>query len=169
MTNLQEIKELAKAGNSSVIMVGNRVYEASKYAPEIVHFSSQKYLFLNHYHSGMTIEEAAEKSKMGVEEAEVFLETPKAIEYLKKRAIRDYIRKDYEEGKWVEVGNECLEGRKHLAKDQQIVFQAFGDRFEPKPRGEGGEAKTVVNFNFSPESVKEAFRRQESIETELSQ
>lgn len=115
--------------------------------------------------------EAASKSNMTVDEAESFLARPKTVAWLQDRAVKDHIRNEWAEGsKWWQIGNECLEGTRHLSKDQQIVFQAFGDRVCPKTKEVGEErGKTVINFNFSPESVKEAFKRQSAIDGELAE
>jgi len=165
--SLTEVKQLAKEGGSSVVMVGNRVYEASKYAPELVHFTNQKYLFLNHYYNGVSIEESAVKSGLDLTEAESFVDSPKACEWLRKRAIRDFIRRDYEEGKWLEIADACVEGRKQLRKDQQVAFSALGERFAPKPKVNTDGAKTVINFNFTAKDVDDAFKRQASIDAEV--
>jgi hypothetical protein len=79
------------------------------------------------------------------------------------------VRADWEGGgKWIEMGERVLSGERRLSKDQQVVYAAFGDRFFPKARvdGDGGKG-VVVNFNFSAEDVKEAFRREEVYETEV--
>lgn len=167
--DLVQVKEMAKSGGSSVVMVGNRVYEASKYAPELVHFTNQKYLFLNHYYNGISIEESAVKANLDLAEAEVFVDSPKATEWLRKRAIRDFIRRDYEEGKWLEIADACVEGRKQLRKDQQVAFSALGERFAPKPKTQDAGVKTVINFNFTAKDVEDAFKRQASIDAEISQ
>lgn len=147
------------------------MYDPSQLVPSVIHFTRNQYLFLQTYRLGVPFEEAAEKAHMTAEEAERFLAKPKTIEWLQDRAMKDHIRNEWAEGgKWWEMGNECLEGRKHLSKDQQIVFQAFGDRVCPKPKqNEEERTKTIINFNFSPESVKEAFQRQKAIEGELAE
>lgn len=152
-----------------MVVVGNRVYDASQLVPSIVYFTRAQYLFLNHYRLGVTIDEASEKAGLTVDEAEKFLAKPKTVAWLQDRATKDHIRNEWAEGgKWWQIGNECLEGTRHLSKDQQIVFQAFGDRVCPKTKDIGEErGKTVINFNFSPESVKEAFQRQSAIDAEI--
>lgn len=161
---------MAKVDGAKVLIVGNRVYDASQLVPSVVHFTRNQYLFLNHYRLGVPIEEAASKSNMTPEEADRFLERPKTVAWLQDRATKDHIRNEWAEGgKWWEMGNDCLEGKKHLSKDQQVVFMAFGERVCPKPKTteEDNRGKTVINFNFSPEAVKQAFHRQKSIEAEL--
>lgn len=167
--DVTEVKAVARSVGDQVLVVGNRVYDASQLIPSVVHFTRKQYLFLNAYRLGVSLEDASHKSGMEPEEAERFLERPKTVAWLEDRAKKDYIISEWREsGKWVEMGNEVLEGKKHLSKDQQVVYMAFGERFFPKPK-EDASPKTVVNFNFSPEAVKEAFRRQEAIETEISQ
>lgn len=168
----KEIQALAKQDGNPVLVVGNRVYDASQLVPSVVHFTRSQYLFLNTYRLGVPIEEAATKAHMTPEEADRFLARPKTIAWLEDRALKDHIRNEWAEGgKWWQMGDDCLEGKKHLSKDQQVVFMAFGERVCPKPRAsddsQGG--KTVINFNFSPESVKRAQDRQKSIEAELDQ
>lgn len=166
----ETINAIARLDGNSVSIIGNRVYDASQLVPSIVYFTRSQYLFLNNYRLGITIDEAAAKSGMTVEDAEKFLSRPKTVAWLQDRAVKDHIRNEWAEGgKWWEMGNECLEGRKHLSKDQQIVFMAFGDRVCPKVKEADNErGKTVINFNFSPEAVKEAFTRQSAIDAEIS-
>ena len=166
----REIKAVAKARENGVAIVGNQVFEGSKYAPHLYQFTRQKYLLLNHYHAGLPLEEAALKVNMDIEDAARFIDSPKAVEWLEKEAILDYKKQKWADGReWISVGDDCIEGRKHLAKDQQVIFSAFGERFAPKPRGEMGDGKrTVINFNFTPESVKEALARQNIIDAEVA-
>lgn len=164
----QEVKAMAKAREHGIVILGNQVFEGSKYSPEIVHFTRQKYLLLNHYHAGLTLAEAAAKVTMDLEEAAEFIDSPKAVAWLEREALKDYTKRKWADGgEWILAGDECLQGKRHLAKDQQIVFQAFGDRFMPKSKESGDEKKTVINFNFTAEAVKEAFQRQTAIEAEL--
>lgn len=153
------------------MVLGNRVYDASQLVPSLVHFTRPQYLFLQNYRLGVTVSEAAGKSGMTTDEAERFLEKPKTVAWLQDRATKDHIRNEWAEGgKWWEMGDQCLEGKKHLSKDQQVVFMAFGERVCPKPRVDSEQqAKTVINFNFSAQDVKDAFRREQAIESELSQ
>jgi len=165
-----EIKALAKKDGAPVLVVGNRVYDASLLLPDVVHFTRKQYLFLNTYRLGVPLGEAASKAGMSEDEAERFLDKPKTIAWLQDRAMKSHIRNEWHESdKWWEVGNECLEGKRHLAKDQQVVFLEFGKRVcpEDKSRPEVNKGPTI-NFNFGPEAVKEAFRRQAAINSELS-
>lgn len=164
-----QIREIARRNDAAVAIVGNRVYEASKYAPDLIYFTTDKYLLLNHFHSGMSLEAAAQKSGVPIEEAESFIDSPKAVEHLRKLAIRDYIRRDWEGGgKWVEMGEAVLSGERKLSKDQQVVYMAFRDQFMPKPKNEN-ESKTVINFNFTADDVKKALQRQSAIDVEVVQ
>jgi hypothetical protein len=166
--DLKEAKSLAKENDLKIAVVGNRVFEASQYAPELRVFPTKKWLFLNHYADEMPLSEAADKVGMTVEEAERFLETDKAKEWLERRAVIQYAKQKWSDGgEWVVTGEECLEGKKHLAKDQQIVFQAFGERFMPKAKTEQ-KGNTTINFNFSAEAVKAAIERQTVIDAEVA-
>ncbi len=160
--------DLTVKNSANVVVVGNQVYEASTFAPEVVQFTRQKYLFLHHFYSGIPLLEAALKVGMEPCDAEAFVATPKAVEWLQKRAIRDYIRQDWEGGgKWIEMGEKVLNGERRLSKDQQVVYMAFADRFFPKAKSDIGENVTV-NFNFSAADVKEAFARERAYETEAT-
>lgn len=165
----KEVEEAAKLDGTKVLVVGNRVYDASQLVPSVVHFTRSQYLFLQNYRLGTPLEEAALKANLTPEEADRFLDRPKTRAWLEDRAVKDHIRNEWAEpGKWWEMGDAVLKGDKHLSKDQQVVYMAFGERIAPKPRmSEDAQSKTTINFNFSPESVKEAFRRQAAIETEL--
>ena len=166
--DLREIKSLAKGNELGVAVVGNRVFEASKYAPGLRVFPTKKWLFLNHYAQEVPIEEAALKAGISVEEAERFIETPLAKGWLERRAVIESARQKWADGgEWVALGDDCLEGKRHLSKDQQVVFQAFGDRFNSKQRAES-RGETVINVNFSAQAVEAAIARQQAIEAELS-
>lgn len=159
---------MAKLDGAKVLVVGNRVYDASQLIPSVVHFTRSQYLFLNHYRLGVPLEEAASKAGMTPEEADRFLDKSKTRAWLEDRATKDHIRNEWAEGgKWWEMGEACLRGDKHLSKDQQVVFMAFGERVCPKPRAsDEGQTKTILNFNFSAQDVKDAFQREKAFETE---
>ncbi len=165
-----EIRALAKADGSPVLIVGNRVYDASQILPDVVHFTRQQYLFLNTYRLGVSLDEAAGKAGLTKEEATRFLDRPKTVAWLQDRALKSHIRNEWHESdKWWEVGNQCLEGTRHLAKDQQVVFLEFGKRVCPEQKSHPESSKgPTINFNFGPEAVKEAFRRQAAIDAEVS-
>lgn len=169
MIEKSELQAVAKARENGIAIVGNMVYEGSKYAPQLFHFTRQKYLLLNHYHAGISLEEAALKVNMDLEKAIEFIETPKAVEWLEKEAVLDYKKQKWADGReWISVGDECLEGRKHLSKDQQIVWQGFGERFMPKPK-ETHQVAPKIEINIDPRAVQEAFRRQNAIDAEVVQ
>lgn len=163
----KEIKEIAKLNGSGVAIIGNRVYEASTYSPHLNSFTRQKYLLLSHYHAGVSLVEAAAKVGMELEAANDFIDSPKAIEWLERQAVKDYARQKWADGgEWLVVGDETLSGKRHLAKDQQVVFQAFGDRFCPK-KVSSDSNQPQITINIDPGAVKEAFRRQEFIDAEI--
>lgn len=165
----ETVLEVAKTDDGRVLVVGNRVYDASLLIPEVVHFTRKQYLFLNAYRLGVSLEEAASKASMSIEEADRFLDRPKTVRWLADRAMKSHIRQEWHESdKWWEIGNECLEGRRHLSKDQQVVYLEFGKRVCPEAKSHAeGSKGTTINFNFGPEAVQEAFRRQNAIETEI--
>jgi molybdenum-dependent DNA-binding transcriptional regulator ModE len=164
-----EIKALAKANELGVAVVGDRVFEVSKYSKGMTAFPTKKWLLLNHYADEMPLSEAARKVGMPLDQAADFIDSPMAVEWLERQAVIKAKRQKWSDGgEWIRLGDECLEGKKHLAKDQQIVFQAFGDRFMPKAKSDGAESKTVINFNFTAQDVKEAFSRERSFDTEAT-
>lgn len=164
-----DVRAIAKLDGSPVLIVGNRVYDASQILPDVVHFTRQQYIFLNTYRLGVPLSEAADKSGLTKEEAERFLDRPKTVAWLQDRALKSHIRNEWHESdKWWEVGNQCLEGTRHLAKDQQVVFLEFGKRVCPEQKSHPESSKgPTINFNFGPEAVQEAFKRQAAIEAEL--
>lgn len=165
----REIEQVARAEGTKVLVLGNRVYDASQLVPSLVHFTRQQYLFLQNYRLGVPLEDAASKAGFTVEEAERFLTKPKTVAWLQDRAVKDHIRTEWAEpGKWWEMGDQVLKGEKHLSKDQQIVYMAFGDRVCPKTKETESGPKTTINFNFSAKDVQEAFQRQASIDAELA-
>jgi len=165
----QTIQALGKTDATRALVVGNSVYDPLVFSRRLVHFSRRQYLFLNAYRLGVSLSEAASKSDMTVEQAERFLKRPMTRAWMEDRAKKDYIRNEWHESnKWWEMGNDVLEGKRHLAKDQQVVYLEFGKRVCPESKSSSESKGTTINFNFGPEAVQEAFRRQASIEAELS-
>ncbi len=166
----EDIQALQKTDTCRGVVVGNHVYDPLIFAPEIVRFTRKQYLFLHHYRLGVPLSEAASKADMSVNSAENFLAKDDTVAWLQDRATKDHIRNEWQEpGKWWQMGNEVLEGRKHLSKDQQVVYMAFGERIAPKPKEVADNSKTTINFNFTAEDVKEAFKRQQTIDSEIIQ
>lgn len=163
------IRDLAKTEPVHPLVVGNDVYDPLIFQPTLVRFTRKQYLFLNHYRMGVPLAEAAAKAEMTSESADRFLAKPDTIAWLQDRALKDHIRDEWQEpSKWWHLGAEVLEGKKHLSKDQQIVYMAFGDRICPKAKESvGGTPKIVINID--PGAVQEAFRRQNALEAEIVQ
>lgn len=165
----EEIKALARQEGNPVLVVGPRVYDASQLIPDVVHFTRKQYLFLASYRLGVPLSEAATKAGMEEREAEKFLERPKTIAWLQDRAMKSHIRQEWHESDlWWQMGHETLEGKRYLSKDQQVVYLEFGKRVCPEQKQTADSSKAVtINFNFSPEAVHEAFRRQAAIEAKI--
>lgn len=168
-TLTETCQELGHTDATRTLIVRNKVYDPAVFSPQLFRFTRPQYLFLNAYRVGVPLEEAAAKAEISVDAAERFLKKPSTVAWLDDRALKDHIRNEWSEpGKWWELGNDVLEGRKQFTKAQIVVFQEFGTRVCPKTRElDGSQKGTTINFNFSPDAVKEAFRRQESIEGEL--
>lgn len=130
--------------------------------------SRKQYVFLDLYQPGMPIEEAAHKAGLTTEAAERFLAKPETVRWLLDQERKNATAQKWKNGvRWWEMGDEVLEGKRHLAKDQQVVYLEFGKRVCPESKSNPESKGTTINFNFSPEAVKEAFRRQASIEAEI--
>lgn len=165
----KEIQALGRTDATRALVVGNSVYDPLLFSRQLVRFSRRQYLFLNAYRLGVALQDAANKAGMTVEQAERFLKRPMTRQWMEDRAKKDYIRNEWHESnKWWEMGHEVLEGTRHLAKDQQVVYLEFGKRVCPeiKQSSEANKGPTI-NFNFGPEAIKEALSRQEHIEAEL--
>lgn len=162
------IESLGKTDATRALVLGSSVYDPLIFSRRLVCFSRRQYLFLNNYRLGVPLAEAAAKSELTTEQAERFLKRPKTRAWLEDRAKKDYIRNEWaESAKWWEMGDKVLNGERKLSKDQQVVYMAFGDRVCPKARESGDEkGKTVINFNFTANDVKEAFRREASYESQ---
>ncbi len=107
---------------------------------------------------------------MTLEQAERFLNRKQTKAWLSDRAHKDHIKNEWaESNKWWEMGNEVLEGKKHLSKDQQVVYLEFGKRVCPESKSQNArDAGLTIHFNFGADAVKEAFQRQASIDAELA-
>lgn len=161
-------RDLSRTDASRGLVLGNDVYDPLIFQPKLIKFTRRQYLFLNHYKLGMSLGEAALKADMTADQADRFLGKPATVEWLRDRALKDHIRNEWAEpGKWWEMGDKVLNGEKHLSKDQQVVFMAFGDRVCPKARESGG-SQTKIEINIDPKAVQDAFSRQNAIEAEIS-
>lgn len=170
-TRNAEITQLVKDEKAHPLIVGNRVFDILPTTQELVDFTRSKYLFLQLIWRGVALPEAAEKAGLPVEDATAFKDSPKAQDYLQKKELAAIVAQEAKNPDrwWVEV-HRVMEGEKVLNKGQMVVLQAQGDRVAPKrAEADGEKGKTIINFNFSAEAVKEAFRRQDVIEAELSQ
>lgn len=162
--------DLGKEDATRALVVGDSVYDPLLFSRRLVRFSRRQYLFLHAYRLGVPLAEAAAKAGLTVKKVDWFLARPKTRQWLEDRAMKDHIRQEWQEpGKWWELGDEVLSGKRRLSKDQQVVFMAFGERCCPKPKEIQETSKTTINLNFSAEAVQEALQRQESIETGLVQ
>jgi hypothetical protein len=166
-----DVKAVARQEGSPVLVIGNRVYDASEIIPDVVHFTRKQYIFLQTYRLGISLKEAAEKAGMDEEEAGRFLDRPKTIAWLQDRAVKSHIRNEWHESDlWWQMGHECLAGQRHLSKDQQVVYLEFGKRVCPEVKVAADAQKgPIINFNFGPDAVKEAFRRQAAIDAEITE
>jgi len=166
----KEVQAIARQDRSPIAIVGNSVYDPLLFSRRIVPFSRRQYLFLNAYRLGVPLAKAAEKVGWTVKQADYFLSRPNTRAWIEDRAKKDAIRDEWaESNKWVEMGNDVLEGKKHLSKDQQVVYLEFGKRFCPEQKFSPEVNKgPTINFNFSAEAVQEAFRRQNAIDAEIA-
>lgn len=171
--NSLDTKTLQAMGTTDAtraLVLGNSVYDPLLFSRQLIRFSRRQYLFLNSYKLGVSVADAANKAGLTVEQAESFLARKNTRAWLADRAKKDYILTEWHESnKWWELGDDVLEGKRHLSKDQQVVYLEFGKRVcpESKSNPEANKGPTI-HFNFGADAVKEAFKRQESIDAELS-
>lgn len=159
---------IASEDGKKGLVVGNRVFSPHQFDASIPDFHSRHYVFLNAYRYGVPLEEAALKADMSAEQADRFLDRKDVKAWLTDRAKKDYIKNEWgEPGKWYEIGDAVLEGKRELTKAQQVVFQEFGQRVAPK-RGETSSGITKIEINIDPKAVKDALVRQEAIDGELA-
>jgi hypothetical protein len=163
------LKTLGSTDATRLSVIGSSVYDPLLFDRKLVRFSRRQYLFLNNYRLGVPLAEAAQKTGMPLVSAERFLNRPSTKAWLANRAKQDYIRKEWHESnKWWEMGEEVLEGKKHLSKDQQVVYLEFGKRVCPEIKSNPEASKGItINFNFGAKDVEEAFHRQNSIDAEI--
>lgn len=162
------INDLGKTDATRALVVGNSVYDPLLFSRRLVRFSRRQYLFLNSYRLGVSLAEAAVKADMTVDQAERFLRRPQTRAWMEDRAKKDYIRTEWHESnKWWEMGHEVLEGKRHLSKDQQVVYLEFGKRVCPETKAIQ-DSRPNIQINIDPGAVQEAFRRQNAIDAEIS-
>lgn len=152
-------------------IVGNRVFDVLPTTQELVSFPSRKkYLLLQLLWRGLSIEEAADKSGLSLEDAVSYADTEKAKDYLRRKELAAIIAEEMRsQDNWLVEAHQVRAGDKVLNKGQMVVFQAVGDRVAPKKTEDIEKPKVTINFNFSPESVQDAFKRQASIDAQLAE
>lgn len=169
MIPTSEIASYARQAKEHPLIVGNKVFDVLPTTQDLIDFTRPKYLLLQLIHRGVPTPEAADKCGLTEDQAIAFLDTDKARDYLQKKQLASIVAQEARDPDrwWVEVHN-VMEGNKILNKGQMVALQAQGDRVAPK-KNETDETKgkVVINLNFSAEAVREAFKRQESIEAEL--
>lgn len=150
------------------LVVGNRVISPHQFDPSIPDFSSRHYIFLNAYRYGTPLDEAAQKADLSVEQADRFLDRDDVKRWLADRAKKDHIKREWEEpGKWYQIGNDKLEGKREMDKADVVIWQEFGKRVVPT-RGESAGNVTKIEINIDPNSVQNALDRQKAIDAELA-
>lgn len=165
------IHQLAKGDpdvRSRPLVIGNKVFDVLPTTSDLIDFTRPKYLLLQFIYRDVPLTEASEKCGLTVEASQSFLETQKAKDYLEKKRLASIIAQETknEDNWWVEI-HQVRAGEKVLNKGQMVALQAAGDRVAPKRNDVNVEkTKVVIQFNFSPEDVKEAFRRQDVIDAE---
>jgi transposase len=163
----ETIQTLGHTDATRALIVGNSVYDPLLFSRHTVRFSRRQYLFLNAYRLGTSLAEAAARADMSIDQAERFLGRPRTRAWLDDRAKKDHIRYEWHESnKWWELGHEVLEGKRHLSKDQQVVYLEFGKRVCPEVKAVQ-DSRPTIQINIDPSAVQEAFRRQNAIEAEL--
>lgn len=163
------IKQNAKDDQSRPLIVGNRVFDVLPTTEDLIHFTRPNYLLLQLIWRGLSVEDAASKAGVDLEVAKAFLSSEKALDYLRKKELASVIAEETRNPDrwWVEVHN-VMDGTKVLNKGQMVALQAQGDRVAPKRNdSDADKPKVTIQFNFSSESVSEAFRRQEAINAEI--
>lgn len=165
----QEARALVKAEDGKqALAIGGRVFSPHQFDDAIPDFSSRQYLFLNAYRLGVSIEDACEKAGLSVDQADRFLARQDVIGWLKDRALKDHIKREWEEpGKWYQMGNDKLEGRRKMDKADTVIWQEFGKRVAPC-KGDSHGNQTKIEINIDPKAVRDAFIRQDAIEGELA-
>lgn len=165
---IQEAKDLlASEDGRKGLAVGDRIFSPHQFDPSIPNFSSRQYLLLNAYRFGSSLEIAAQKADLTLEQAERFLDRADVKAWLTDRAKKDHIKREWEEpGRWYQIGHEQLEGKRHMDKSDVTVWQEFGKRVAPA-RSEATHGITKIEINIDPHIVKEALARQDAIDAEL--
>ncbi len=164
-TNLQ-----IKALQEPVQIIGNTVIAVLPTTHDLISFrNKRKYLFLQLLCRNVSLAEAADKSGLSLEDATAYKDTPFAKDWLQKKELASIIAEEMRsQDNWLVEAHQVRQGEKTLNKGQMVVFQAIGERVAPKkPEAEDSKPKVSITFNFSPESVKEAFSRQASIDARI--
>lgn len=166
----EEAKELLRTEDGAKgLLVRNRVFTPHTFSDELPDFSSRQYVFLRHYSLEVPLDEAADKAGMTPEDAERFLERPKVRAWLADRALKAYIKNEWEvPGKVYKELDDVYEGRKPLSKAQTEALKMLAERVAPVKKHSDGEKAPTYTFNFGVEAVKAAFKRQAAIDAELA-
>lgn len=164
-------KELIRDGDGAdheALVIRNRVFSPHQFDETLPDFSTKQYLFLNAYRYGVPFDEACAKSSLTPEQAERFLDKPKVRAWLADRAMKDHIKREWEEpGRWYQEGEKMM-GQERVARHKVEIWKEFGARVARVPRANGADATTNIEIHVDASAVRDAFRRKEAIEAEIS-
>lgn len=177
MQEAYENREIAKALQKSEdgirgITVGNDVYEALNFADasaqKILRFTTRQYRFLNAYRLGVSFQEACSKAGLSPEQAERFLQKADTVAWLQDRALKDHIKREWEEpGKWYEVGEE-MRNMDEVPKHKLEIWKEFGDRAVPKQsRNADSGNSTKIEIIIDPGAHERSKERRAAIEAQI--
>lgn len=167
-----EAKELLKSedGGGGLVMAG-RVFTPHTFSDKLPDFSARQYVFLRHYSLEVPLDEAARKADLSPEQAERFLARKDVREWLADRALKSYIKNEWEvPGKLYKELDDVYEGRKVLERKSQMeALKLLAERVAPPKRSSEGQGPPSYTFNFGADAVRAALDRQKSIEAEIIQ
>lgn len=167
----EEAKALLKTEDGGRgLCIAGRVFTPHTFSEKLPNFSSRHYVFLRHYSLETPLEDAAEKAELTVEQAERFLDRKDVREWLADRALKSYIKQEWEvPGKLYKELDDVYEGRKVLERKSQMeALKLLAERVAPPRRSTDGQGSPSYTFNFGVDAVKAAFDRQKAIDAEVA-
>lgn len=169
---LQQARQLVKQEDGARgLVAGGIVYETLTFVEdgetrEIIPFTTRQYVFLKHYHLGVSLQDAAIKAGLTPETAQNFIDRPKTQAWLLDQDKKNSVKKRWlETSKWWEIGDEIISGTRKVDKNQMEVYREFGKRAHPV--SEHGPSQTKIEITIDPEAIERSKIRRKAIEAQI--
>ena len=162
----RELVALGKFEEAKPVVFRNKVFDKLLTTDHITSFPSQKYYFLQLVRRGSSVEDAAVKAGIELEQAREFAGSPKAQEYLRDREIAGMIAEEAkDETRWWVRAEGVMQGDIKLSKGQTETFKEMGRRVAPIIGEQHGSTK--IEINIDGEALERYRAKKKAVDAEL--